>query len=103
MTTGPLGQGVANMVGMAITESQLRTRYGAEIFDHHVFGIAGDGDLSEGISHEAASLAGHLGLGKMVLCYDDNHITIDGETEIALSDSARERFRSYGWHVEELG
>ena len=103
VTTGPLGQGVANMVGMAIAESQLRTRYGAEIFDHHVFGIAGDGDLSEGISHEAASLAGHLGLGKMVLCYDDNHITIDGETEIALSDSARERFRSYGWHVEELG
>ena len=103
VTTGPLGQGVANMVGMAIAESQLRTRYGAEIFDHHVFGIAGDGDLSEGISHEAASLAGHLGLGRLVLCYDDNHITIDGETEIALSDSAPGRFRSYGWHVEELG
>ncbi len=103
VTTGPLGQGVANMVGMAIAEAQLRTRHGAEIFDHHVFGLAGDGDLSEGISHEAASLAGHLGLGKIVLCYDDNHITIDGETELALSDDAPARFRSYGWHVEELG
>ena len=103
VTTGPLGQGVANMVGMAIAEAQLRTRYGAELFDHHVFGIAGDGDLSEGVSHEAASLAGHLGLGKIVLCYDDNHITIDGETEIALTDDAAARFRAYGWHVEDLG
>lgn len=103
VTTGPLGQGVANMVGMAIAEAQLRSRYGAEIFDHHVFGICGDGDLSEGVSHEAASLAGHLGLGKLVLCYDDNHITIDGETELALTDDAAGRFRAYGWHVEELG
>lgn len=103
VTTGPLGQGVANMVGMAIAEAQLRTRYGPEIVDHHVFGLAGDGDLSEGISHEAASLAGHLGLGKLVLCYDDNNITIDGDTDLALSDDAAMRFRSYGWHVEELG
>lgn len=103
VTTGPLGQGVANMVGMAIAEAQLRSRYGAELFDHHVFGICGDGDLSEGISHEAASLAGHLGLGKIVLCYDDNHITIDGETELALTDDAAARFRAYGWDVHELG
>jgi transketolase len=103
VTTGPLGQGVANMVGMAIAEAQLRSRYGAEIFDHHVFGICGDGDLSEGLSHEAASLAGHLGLGKIVLCYDDNHITIDGETELALTDDAAARFRAYGWDVHELG
>lgn len=103
VTTGPLGQGVANAVGMAIAESQLRTRYGAELFDHHVFAIAGDGCLSEGISHEAASLAGHLGLGKLVMIYDDNHITIDGETDLALSDDAAARFRSYGWHVLELG
>ncbi|MDG2027508.1 MAG: transketolase [Acidimicrobiales bacterium] len=103
VTTGPLGQGVANMVGMAVAEAQLRSRYGSEIFDHNVFGICGDGDLSEGLSHEAASLAGHLGLGKIVLCYDDNHITIDGETELALTDDAATRFRSYGWHVEELG
>ena len=88
VTTGPLGQGVANAVGMAIAESQLRTRYGADLFDHHVFAIAGDGCLSEGISHEAASLAGHLGLGKLVMIYDDNHITIDGETDLALSDDA---------------
>ncbi|HAB57638.1 MAG: transketolase [Acidimicrobiaceae bacterium] len=103
VTTGPLGQGVANAVGMAIAESQLRTRYGADLFDHHVFAIAGDGCLSEGISHEAASLAGHLGLGKLVVIYDDNHITIDGETDLALSDDAAARFRSYGWHVLELG
>jgi len=102
-TTGPLGQGIANIVGMAIAEEQLRARFGAELFDHHVFATCGDGDLSEGVSHEAASLAGHLGLGHIVLCYDDNHITIDGPTEIALTDNAPERFRAYGWHVEELG
>ena len=103
VTTGPLGQGVANMVGMAIAEAQLRTRYGADVVDHHVFGLCGDGDLAEGVSHEAASLAGHLGLGKIVLCYDDNRITIDGDTDLALSDDAAGRFRSYGWHVEEVG
>ncbi len=103
VTTGPLGQGVANAVGMAIAEAQLRTRYGAELFDHHVFAIAGDGCLSEGISHEAASLAGHLGLGKLVMVYDDNHITIDGRTDLALTDDAAARFRAYGWHVLELG
>ncbi|MDE0606934.1 MAG: transketolase [Acidimicrobiaceae bacterium] len=103
VTTGPLGQGVGNMVGMAIAEAQLRTNYGAELFDHHIFGICSDGDLSEGVSHEVASLAGHLGLGKIVLCYDDNRVTIDGETELALSDDAAARFRSYGWDVHELG
>ncbi|MEM9203165.1 MAG: transketolase [Actinomycetota bacterium] len=103
VTTGPLGQGLANAVGMAIAEAQLRTRYGADLFDHHCFVIAGDGCLSEGISHEAASLAGHLGLGKLVAIYDDNHITIDGETELALTDDAASRFRAYGWHVVELG
>ena len=103
VTTGPLGQGTGNIVGMAIAEAQLRTTYGPELFDHHIFGICSDGDLSEGVSHEVASLAGHLGLGKIVLCYDDNHITIDGETELALSDDAAARFGSYGWHVQELG
>ena len=102
VTTGPLGQGVANMVGMAIAEAQLRTRYGAELFDHHVFGICSDGDLSEGISHEAASLAGHLGLGKIILCYDDNNVTIDGQADLALSDDTALRFRAYGWHVVQL-
>ena len=103
VTTGPLGQGFANAVGMAIAESQLRSRFGAELFDHRIFVIASDGDLSEGISHEAASLAGHLGLGRLVVVYDDNEVTIDGDTDLALSDDAAGRFRSYGWHVIELG
>ncbi|MEI7886503.1 MAG: transketolase, partial [Actinomycetes bacterium] len=103
VTTGPLGQGFANGVGMAIAEQSLRERFGEEVCDHHVYAIVSDGDLSEGLSHEAASLAGHLGLGKLVYIYDDNHISIDGPTELSLSDNAPERFRSYGWHVIELG
>ena len=84
VTTGPLGQGIANAVGLALAEANLRARFGAEVTDHHVFAICGDGDLEEGVSHEAASLAGHLGLGRLVVVYDDNHITIDGPTELAL-------------------
>ena len=103
VTTGPLGQGFANAVGMAMAETHLRARYGDALMNHHVFTIVGDGCLEEGISHEAASLAGHLGLGHLVAIYDDNHITIDGPTELALSDDAAGRFRSYGWHVVELG
>jgi len=103
VTTGPLGQGLANAVGMAMAEEWLRARFGAELFDHHTWVIASDGDLMEGISHEAASLAGHQKLGRLVVIYDDNRITIDGDTELSLSDDAAARFRSYGWHVEELG
>ena len=103
VTTGPLGQGIANAAGMAIAESQMRARYGADVCDHRIFVIAGDGDLSEGVSHEAASLAGHLGLGRLVVVYDDNEVTIDGGTDLALSDDAAARFRAYGWHVVELG
>jgi len=103
VTTGPLGQGIANGVGMAIAERNLRARFGSDVCDHHTFVICGDGDLAEGISHEAASLAGHLGLGRLVVVYDDNHITIDGPTELALSDDAPTRFRAYGWHVVDLG
>ncbi len=103
VTTGPLGQGIANAVGMAIAERNLRARFGAEVSDHHTFVVCGDGDLAEGISHEAASLAGHLGLGRLVAVYDDNHVTIDGPTELALSDDAPARFRAYGWHVLDLG
>ncbi len=103
VTTGPLGQGVANGVGMAIAERNLRARFGAELSDHHTFVVCGDGDLAEGISHEAASLAGHLGLGRLIAVYDDNHVTIDGPTELALSDDAPARFRAYGWHVVDLG
>ncbi|HJL77222.1 MAG TPA: transketolase [Acidimicrobiales bacterium] len=103
VTTGPLGQGLANAVGMAVAERNLRSRFGSEVCNHHTFVVCGDGDLAEGISHEAASLAGHLGLGRLIAVYDDNHITIDGPTELALSDDAPARFGAYGWHVVELG
>ncbi|MSZ89483.1 MAG: transketolase, partial [Actinobacteria bacterium] len=103
VTTGPLGQGLANAVGMAMAEHWLRARFGPQLFDHHTYVICGDGDLEEGLSHEAASMAGHLGLGKLVAVYDDNHISIDGPTELALSDDAAKRFEAYGWHVENVG
>ncbi len=103
VTTGPLGQGFANSVGMAMAEASLRARYGTDVCDHRIWTIASDGDLSEGISHEAASLAGHLGLGRLIAVYDDNRITIDGPTDLALDDDAAGRFRAYGWHVVEAG
>ena len=103
VTTGPLGQGVANGVGMGIAERWLRAHYSPEVCDHHTFVIAGDGCFEEGISHEAASLAGHLGLGRLVYVYDDNHITIDGPTELSYSDNVAERFAAYGWSVENVG
>jgi transketolase len=103
VTTGPLGQGLANAVGLAIAERQLRADHGADLCSHRTWVVAGDGCLEEGISHEAASLAGHLGLGRLICVYDDNHITIDGPTELALSDDAAARFRAYGWQVIELG
>jgi transketolase len=103
VTTGPLGQGFANAVGMALSERILAARFGADAVDHHTFVIAGDGCLMEGVSHEAASLAGHLALDKLVAVYDDNHITIDGATDLAYGDDVPGRFRSYGWNVVELG
>ncbi len=103
VTTGPLGQGVANGVGLGLAERLLRARFGPELIDHHTFVICSDGDLMEGISHEAASLAGHLGLGRLIYIYDDNHITIDGPTELTLDDDPGMRFEAYGWHVEHLG
>ncbi len=103
VTTGPLGQGIGNAVGMALAERSLRARFGADVVDHRTYCIVGDGDLSEGVSHEAASLAGHLGLGRLICVYDDNHVSIDGPTELALGDDAAARFRAYGWHVQDLG
>jgi len=103
VTTGPLGQGFANSVGIAFAEANLRARFGPEVCDHHTFVIAGDGCFEEGVSHEAASLAGHLGLGRLVCVYDDNHITIDGPTELAYTDDVGGRFAAYGWHVVHLG
>ncbi len=103
VTTGPLGQGFANSVGMAIAEANLRARFGEDVCNHHIFTICSDGDLEEGVSHEAASLAGHLGLGRLVSVYDDNHISIDGPTELAFSEDVPKRFEAYGWHVLELG
>jgi transketolase len=103
VTTGPLGQGFANGVGLGLAERWLRTRFGPELVDHNTFVICSDGDLEEGISHEAASLAGHLGLGRLVYIYDDNHISIDGPTELALSDDPVKRFEAYGWHANYIG
>ena len=103
VTTGPLGQGFANGVGMGIAERWLRDRFSPEVCDHHTYVVAGDGCLEEGISHEAASLAGHLRLGRLVYVYDDNHITIDGPTELSLNDNAAERFAAYGWAVDDIG
>ena len=102
-TTGPLGQGFANGVGMAMAERFLRERYGAEVVDHRVFAICSDGDLMEGVASEAASLAGHLGLGRIVYVYDDNHISIDGDTALSFNtEDVDARFRSYGWHVDAV-
>ena len=101
-TTGPLGQGIANAIGMALGQALLAARFdrpGFALLDHHVYAICSDGDLQEGISHEAAALAGHLGLGRLVVLYDDNSITIEGDTDLAMSEDVGKRFDAYGWHV----
>ncbi len=102
VTTGPLGQGIADAVGLALAERFVRTRFGSEVCDHRTYVIAGDGCFMEGVSHEAASLAGHLGLGRLLMFYDNNHITIDGPTELAYDDDPVERFEAYGWRVRNL-
>jgi len=102
-TTGPLGQGFGNGVGMAIAAKHMAARFerdDPELFAHRIFGICSDGDLMEGVSSEAASIAGHLGLGNIVYLYDDNHVTIDGHTEIAFTEDVSHRFDAYGWHTQ---
>ena len=102
-TTGPLGQGLANGVGMAMAECYLAARFNRpafEILNHFTYGIVSDGDLMEGVSHEAASLAGHLKLGKLIYLYDDNHISIEGSTDLAFTEDRLSRFKAYDWHTE---
>jgi transketolase len=105
-TTGPLGQGISTAVGMALAERMLAARFnrpGHEIIDHYTYVIASDGDVQEGIASEASSLAGHLGLGKLITFYDDNHISIEGDTALSFSEDVGARYEAYGWHVQNLG
>jgi transketolase len=105
VTTGPLGQGFANGVGFAIAEHHLAARFNKpdfEIINNYIYVFCGDGCLQEGISSEASSLAGHLGLGRLIVLYDDNHVTIDGDTDLAFTENVKERYEAYGWHVQEV-
>src|SRR3954452_12908931 len=104
-TTGPLGQGISNSVGLALGERMLAARFnrpGHEIVDHHTYFICSDGDLQEGVASEACSLAGHLGLGRLIGFYDDNHISIEGDTKLSFTEDVGARFEAYGWHVQNL-
>lgn len=104
-TTGPLGQGISNAVGMAMAQRRLAALFnkpGYDIIDHRIYVIASDGDLEEGVSHESCSLAGHLGLGSIIVLYDDNHISIEGDTDLAYSDNVAMRFEAYGWYVQKI-
>ena len=105
-TTGPLGQGISTCVGLALAERMLAARFnrpGHAILEHHTFTIASDGDMEEGVQSEAASIAGHLGLGRLIAFYDDNHISIEGDTKLAFSEDVGARYEAYGWHVQHLG
>ena len=97
--TGPLGQGISNAVGLAIAEMNLSATFSPAVFDNYTYVICGDGCLQEGISSEASSIAGHLGLGKLIVLYDDNSITIDGPTSLSFTEDVAKRYEAYGWHV----
>ena len=104
--TGPLGQGISNAVGLAVAERHMAATFnlpGYTVFDNFTYVICGDGCLQEGVASEACSLAGHLGLGKLIVLYDDNHITIDGSTNLSFSEDVNKRFEAYGWHVQTVG
>src|SRR5512140_2111993 len=104
-STGPLGQGVGNAVGMAVAEAHLAARYnrpGHELFRHFTWVLASDGDMMEGVQSEAASLAGHLGLGRLVVLYDDNRVTLSATTPITFTEDVSARYRAYGWHVQQV-
>src|SRR5262249_62042404 len=101
-STGPLGQGLGNAVGMAIAERHLATEFGSDVVDHHTFVLASDGDLMEGISHEAGALAGHQRLAKLIVLYDDNGISIDGPLSLAGSVDQVKRFEAYGWNATRI-
>ncbi|MDH3246709.1 MAG: transketolase, partial [Saprospiraceae bacterium] len=104
-TTGPLGQGISNAVGMALAEKSLASRFNTsrnKLVDHHTYVIASDGDLMEGVSHEASSFAGHNRLNKLIVLYDDNNISIDGETDLSFSENVIQRFKAYGWHTQKI-
>jgi transketolase len=105
VTTGPLGQGFANGVGFAIAQQHLAARYnkpGFELFNYKIYAICSDGDMMEGVTSEAASLAGHLKLGNLIYLYDDNHISIEGDTALTFNEDVAKRFESYDWHVQVL-
>src|SRR5713101_2112049 len=106
VTTGPLGQGISHAVGLALGERMLAARFNRDdhdVVDHRTFSIVSDGDLQEGVASEACSLAGHLGLGRLVSYYDDNHISIEGDTSVSFTEDVGRRFEAYGWHVQNLG
>ena len=105
ITTGPLGQGIANAVGFALAEKHLAAKFNTaeyKVVDHYTFALCGDGCLMEGVSAEAASLAATMGLGKLILLYDSNNITIEGSTDVAFTEDVLKRFEAYGWHIQEV-